>query len=82
MLTTPKDYDKLVLQIGKSFDAAKTKALKAVGFEMLTGYWEIGKHIVKFEQEGADRAGYGKQLLIQLLKTCLTNSVADSAVAT
>ncbi|ASF45613.1 DUF1016 N-terminal domain-containing protein [Methylovulum psychrotolerans] len=35
-------------------------------------YWQIGRHIVGFEQGGQARAAYGKQLLPQLAQT-LTN---------
>lgn len=30
--------------------------------------WQIGRHIVEFEQEGAERAAYGKRLLPTLAK--------------
>ncbi len=31
-------------------------------------YWDVGRHIVEFEQEGADRAEYGKRLLPTLAR--------------
>src|ERR1035437_10300782 len=36
--------------------------------EILQTYWQIGKHIVEFEQKGNLKAEYGKQLLINLSK--------------
>ena len=35
---------------------------------MLNAYWEIGKHIVDFEQGGKQKAEYGKALLLNLSK--------------
>lgn len=35
---------------------------------MLHTYWQVGKHIVEFEQKGEVKAEYGKQLLIRLSK--------------
>jgi predicted nuclease of restriction endonuclease-like (RecB) superfamily len=33
---------------------------------MTATYWEIGRRIVKFEQQGQERAGYGEQILSKL----------------
>jgi hypothetical protein len=35
---------------------------------MVQAYWEIGREIVKEEQRGANRAGYGEHLLAELAK--------------
>ena len=35
---------------------------------MLKAYWEIGKHIIDFEQGGKLKAEYGKALLVNLSK--------------
>ena len=32
----------------------------------LQTYWHVGRHIVEFEQGGAQRAAYGQRLLPQL----------------
>jgi predicted nuclease of restriction endonuclease-like (RecB) superfamily len=42
--------------------------LRAVDTVQVQTCWQIGRHIVEFEQEGARRAGYGKQLLLTLAK--------------
>lgn len=41
---------------------AKEKAVRAVDHQRTLMYWEIGKRIFEEEQEGKDRADYGKYL--------------------
>ncbi|MBQ0046751.1 MAG: DUF1016 family protein [Prevotellaceae bacterium] len=45
---------------------ARSKAYAAVNQVMVEAYWNIGKRIVEEEQQGKERADYGKQLLKQL----------------
>ncbi len=42
---------------------ARTQALRAVDTIQVRTYWEIGRHIVEFEQGGQTRADYGAGLL-------------------
>jgi len=39
-----------------------------VNHELVLTYWEIGRYIVEFEQEGEERATYGNSLIKQLAK--------------
>ena len=45
---------------------ARQQALRAVDAVQVRTYWEIGHHIVEFEQNGHARAAYGKGLLTDL----------------
>ena len=45
---------------------ARGRALRAVDAIQVRTCWEIGRHIVEFEQGGATRAEYGKRLLPRL----------------
>ncbi|WP_426305704.1 PDDEXK nuclease domain-containing protein [Acidovorax facilis] len=47
----------------------RQRALRAVDMVQVQTCWEIGRHIVEFEQEGATRAAYGQRLLPQLAET-------------
>lgn len=47
---------------------ARNKVYTAVNTTMTQTYWQIGKRIVEEEQDGKARAGYGKELLINLSK--------------
>ena len=42
--------------------------MQAVNRELLATYWQIGQHIVEFEQAGQVRADYGKALITQLAR--------------
>jgi predicted nuclease of restriction endonuclease-like (RecB) superfamily len=44
----------------------RQKALRAVDMVQVQTCWEIGRHIVEFEQGGENRAAYGKKLLPSL----------------
>lgn len=48
---------------------ARTRALRAVDTIQVQTYWQIGRHIVEFEQGGRARADYGKRLLEELAGT-------------
>ena len=52
--------------IAELLEAARRNAARTVNALMTATYWEIGRRIVEFEQQGKDRAGYGEQLLDQL----------------
>lgn len=58
----------LVDNLGELIRQARLKALRVVDTAQVQTCWQIGRHIVEFEQEGARRAGYGKQLLATLAK--------------
>lgn len=50
---------------------AQERATRAVNFERVLLYWNMGSHIVEEEQKGKERADYGKAL-IQSLADSLT----------
>ncbi len=45
---------------------ARQQVLRHVDAVQVQTYWQIGRHIVEFEQGGQSRAAYGKRLLQQL----------------
>lgn len=49
--------------------SARQQALRAVDVVQVQTCWEMGRHIVEFEQGGAGRAEYGTRLLPRLAKT-------------
>jgi predicted nuclease of restriction endonuclease-like (RecB) superfamily len=53
----------LVLAMSERIAAARRRSMSAVSREMVLLYWELGRHIVEFEQGGQDRAEYGEALL-------------------
>jgi predicted nuclease of restriction endonuclease-like (RecB) superfamily len=58
----------LLGNLGELIRQARQKVLRAVDTIQVQTCWQIGRHIVEFEQEGARRAAYGKRLLATLSK--------------
>ena len=58
----------LINQIRILVEEARGNVTRNINKEILQTYWQIGKHIVEFEQKGNIKAEYGKQLLINLSK--------------
>jgi len=59
---------KLYQEIVNLLQSAKNQVVKTVNTTMVLTYYEIGRMIVEEEQEGKDRAEYGKHLLKELSK--------------
>ena len=56
-------YQGLLERISQTYDAGRSRALSAVNRELIETYWQVGRHIVEFEQGGEERAEYGAALL-------------------
>lgn len=61
-------YHLLIEQIGVLLSQGRQKAAQSVNTVLVQTYWQIGRYIVEFEQEGKERAEYGTQLLDQISK--------------
>ncbi len=61
-------YNNLLAAIGLPIETARQNAVKAINTELVKANWEIGRHIVEFEQQGNERAEYGTDLLARLSK--------------
>ncbi len=59
-------YAHMVESIGGLIDAARQRVTQTINTEMARLYWEIGRHVVEYEQGGSDRAQYGARLLEHL----------------
>ena len=58
--------DQLFEQVSHLIAEARSYVARAVNSAMVTTYYEIGRHIVENEQNGQQRAQYGKQVLQEL----------------
>ena len=58
----------LAVRIGKLIDEARKQTLTVVNTTMVYTYYEIGRMIVEYEQNGKRRADYGKQVLKNVAK--------------
>lgn len=52
--------------IGIAIEQARRNAITAINTELVRANWEIGRHIVEYEQHGKERAEYGSELLARL----------------
>lgn len=66
--SSPDPYDGLLGDVVELLAEARQTSARAVNSLMTATYWEIGRRIVEFEQEGKERAEYGTDLLKQLGK--------------
>ncbi len=66
-ITKPK-YEELLADIGSTIERARDNAVRAINTELVKANWEIGRHIVEYEQRGEERAEYGSELLTRLSK--------------
>lgn len=65
-LTGNHDYQQLLEEISGSYIQGQVRAAQAVNLVLIDTYWQVGRHIVEFEQAGQQRAAYGKALLDDL----------------
>ncbi|MDO4563912.1 MAG: DUF1016 N-terminal domain-containing protein, partial [Clostridia bacterium] len=64
-LTQPIDRD-FLQSVSSILEEARKRAKTAVNLSMVYAYYEIGRKIVEEEQQGENRAAYGKYLLQSL----------------
>lgn len=66
-------YHEVRADIVKILESARHTTAKTVNRLMTAAYWEVGRRIVEFEQQGKHRAKYGDQLIERLsidLRSC------------
>lgn len=73
MKISKRKYNELLANIGLAIETARSNAIRAVNAELVKVNWEIGRHIVEFEQQGNERAEYGSELLARLSKDLQNN---------
>ncbi len=69
LINSPKPgYQYLLVAISNTYVSGQGKAIQAVNTQLLETYWQIGQHIVEFEQGGNAKAEYGKALISNLAR--------------
>ncbi len=61
-------YSELLGHISNVLQSARGKVAQSVNTILLDTYWQIGKYIVEYEQQGKARAEYGDKLIERLSK--------------
>ena len=57
------ELEPLLTDLRRLVIEARDRALRAVDVVQVQTYWQLGRHLVEFEQGGSPRAEYGKRLL-------------------
>ena len=65
---TELNYTDFLTETAQLIQAARQAAARSVNTVMTATYWEMGRRIVEWEQNGKERAEYGSKLLQQLSK--------------
>ena len=61
-----QQFNSIYSDIRSIITQARTQAYSTVNVAMVHAYWNIGRIIFENEQQGIERAGYGKQLITEL----------------
>lgn len=67
-LSHNKEDNSLFEQIKNVLDEARRQVARSVNTTIVKAYWQVGKYIVEYEQQGKDRAEYGKGVISNLSK--------------
>ena len=62
----PGGFSPLLGALRQLISDSRQQVLRAVDEVQVQTCWQVGRHIVEFEQGGAQRAAYGQRLLVQL----------------
>ncbi len=68
-----KKYQILIKAIGQILEERRKEAIRSVNQILVRTYWEIGRQIVEYEQEGKEKAVYGSYLLDDLSRDLRLN---------
>jgi len=66
ILPTPTGFQQTYERIKAILSEARARAYRAINTAMVAAYWEIGRVIVEQEQQGQQRAEYGRALITEL----------------
>jgi predicted nuclease of restriction endonuclease-like (RecB) superfamily len=67
-LISDDNYQQLLEKISHTYNQGRIAAMQVVNTQLIETYWQVGQHIVEFEQGGKNRADYGKALISSLVK--------------
>jgi hypothetical protein len=70
--STDPQLHTLLRDLGELIRQSRRQALRTVDAIQVRTCWQMGQHIVEFEQGGLERAAYGQRLLQELAKRLTT----------
>lgn len=60
--------EQFIYDIKQILEQAREKAYSSIAIAMIEGHWKIGERIVEEEQNGIERAVYGREIIKSLSK--------------
>ena len=57
------EYESLLQNVENAMSRGRQRVASYIGTQTVRTYWEIGKYIVEYEQNGHEKAEYGSTLL-------------------
>lgn len=76
-----KGEEELLHNVRHILQEARAKVIHHVNSTLVRAYWQVGKYIVEYEQQGTGRAGYGK-VVINTLSRRLVAEFGNGFTAT
>lgn len=76
-----QDSKELFLQIKHLLDDARRNIAHSVNTTVVEAYWQVGRYIVEYEQQGKERAEYGKGLIKNLSQRLMNEYGAGFTVS-
>jgi len=73
--------EQLFVQIKQMLDNARRHIARTVNSTTVEAYWQVGKYIVEYEQQGNVRAEYGKGVIISLSKRLMAEYGSGFTIA-
>jgi len=72
------DIEQLSIKIFNVHHRFYTKVIAAVNVSLTIRNWWIGAYIVEYEQNGEDRANYGDELIVRLVKKISIKGLSET----
>jgi len=72
------DFSELILALSKINEELREQSIRAVNISLTLRNWFFGFYIVEFEQNGSDRAGYGKALLANISSEMKSRAIPNT----
>ncbi|MDM8525725.1 DUF1016 N-terminal domain-containing protein [Desulfococcaceae bacterium HSG8] len=73
-------FKALVQSIEQTHNILQTEASRAVNIFLTVRNWLIGYYIVKFEQNGEDRAKYGKKIIKKISESLSIKGLSETSL--
>lgn len=71
-------YKQLVFDIGNILTESRKRVSEVISNTMILTYWQIGRNIVEYEQNGKERAEYGSTAFRRILQIYMAKDLIET----